>query len=472
MFNQKRGIAAFGVRGIVVIACVLLIGVLIGSAVLVACMDSTGSLLSREEITARMEELGQDDRGHAYVANHIMEYGIGGFDAGKFRNVEFYFGSKYVGDLPSVPEMAYTTAELFMTYYYDRLDHGNKDAVTTALVKCYVEATGDRYAVYRTPEELEQYSGEMSGEFVGIGVQVMQELDPATGKLASVRVEEVFNGSGAEGGGIEYGDYIVAVDGVDITTLESSEMLSMIKGEEGTFVEITVLRGEERIGCTCKRALVVDLSVEYSIENSIGFIEISSFKANTAELFAEALEYMYTNNVVGIVFDVRSNPGGYLEAVLSVLDSIVPGGVDLASYVEASGATTVYKSTGEGAALSVPCVVLCNEGTASAGELFTAALRDFDEMGIIDATVVGTTTFGKGVMQRVFSFFDGSSITLTVAYYNPPSGVNYEGKGITPDVTVELDEDSDTDTQMNTAINTLADMITGASSSGNGQNNL
>ena len=152
MIGTKNGGRVFGFRGAVVVVCVLLIGVLVGSAVLVGCMDNTAPTLSKEEIVAKMSELGKADLGHRYVANHVQEFGIGGFDAGKLRNVEYYFTSLYVRDLPSVSEMAYTTAEFFMNYFYDRIDLNNREAVTNAIISCYVESTGDKYAIYRTPE--------------------------------------------------------------------------------------------------------------------------------------------------------------------------------------------------------------------------------------------------------------------------------------------------------------------------------
>lgn len=458
MFGTKKGAPTSSRGRIIILAVALaLVVILIASAVVFAIMNDTGEMTSREDIEAKLAELGTSDLGHTYVANHILDYGIGGFDSSRLRNVEFYFNTKYAGELPSVPEMAYEAATLFMEHYFDRIDFSDRASLTTAIIHCYVEATGDDYAVYRLPEEREEFTGDMSGTFVGIGVSVIQTQDPVTGLLTEVLVESVMDGSGALEGGILPGDLIVAVDGSPVYEHTSSELVSMIRGEIGTTVTVSVLRDGETLELVCERRNVVEKTVDWRIEDGIGHVRISSFKSNTDELFAEAISYMYTMGAKGIVFDLRSNPGGYLDAVLNVLDTIVGANTPLASYVDASGNEVVYNSTGSGAPLSIPSVVICNGYTASAGELFTAAMRDYSSMGILDAEIVGTTTYGKGIMQSTYPFFDGSSITLTSAFYNPPSGVNYHGVGITPDHTVEASDEGDA--QMDRAIEVVKKMI-------------
>ena len=158
---------------------------------------------------------------------------------------------------------------------------------------------------------------------------------------------------------------------------------------------------------------------------------------NIKNQFKKAIDFMVKNEAVGIIYDLRSNPGGYLSAVVGMLTHSSPRGTTIASFSN-DYANTMYDHDSH--SLSLPSVVICNENTASAGELFTAAMRDFDEeFGYFDVTVVGSTTHGKGVMQSTFPLSDGSYVTLTVAYYNPPSGVNYDGVGILPDVVVEDD---------------------------------
>ena len=463
--SSKGGV--FSTRNIVIIVCAVLIVFLAAVAVVVAVMGNTGDMLTREQIEARLEELGEEDLGHKYVAAHLTEFGIGGFDAGKFRRIEYYFSDYYAGELPSIAKMAYDTAELFMSYYYDRVDHSDKQAVTTAVLYCYAAATGDRYAVYRTAEELEDFDTDMSGTFVGIGVTVYQTVDPATKKLSEVRVEDVINNSGAKDAGVLPNDLIVAVDGVRITEFDSNSLIKAIRGDEGTTVSLTVSRSGEEITLSCVRSLVVDLTVEYTNVDGVAYIEITSFKSNTPELFAAAISSARADGVSGIVFDLRNNPGGYLDSVLEILDMLVPAGVRLASYTEADGSETVYNSTGAGKALELPSVVLCNGNTASAGELFTSALRDYNAMGLIKATVVGEKTYGKGIMQSTYTLYDGSSITLTTAYYDPPSGVNYNGIGITPDVPVSRADGETEDSQLKKAYEVLLGIVQAPPSNNN-----
>lgn len=458
MYKNKPTAGTFGARNIIIIACSVLLVLLIAAAVVIGVMGATGDMADRPDIENKLAELGDKDLGHRYVARHIMEYGIGGFDAAKLRRIENYFAADYPKELPSVAEMAYKTASLYVEYYYDRIDNDDEDAVTTALLRCYVESTGDRYAVYRTAEELEEFDVDMSGEFVGIGVSVMQTLNPTSGKLDEVVVEEVISGSGAKDAGIKAGDLIIEVDAVPISEFDRSSLVNAIRGEEKTTVVITVLRDGKKMDFTCERRKVVEQTVECKIEDGIGYITITSFKSNTAGMFAEALRAVKAAGVKGIIFDLRDNPGGYLDAVLGMLDMIAPAETTLASYDYAGGKREKSESTGEGTPLKVPVVVVCNENTASAGELFTAALRDFGAMGVMRTKTVGVKTYGKGIMQSTRTMLDGSSITMTTAFYNPPSGVNYDGVGITPDVVVEADESGD-DVQMNAAKAELSKMM-------------
>jgi carboxyl-terminal processing protease len=421
-------------------------------------LNRTGDMASRENIEARLDEIGEEDLGHRYVARHLREYGVGKFDAGKLRRIENYFRNEYPGKLPSVAEMAYKTASLYVEYYYDRIDNTDKDAVTTALLRCYVESTGDRYAVYRTAEELEEFDVDMSGEFVGIGVSVIQMLDPETGRLGKVIVTDVMSGGGAKEAGIQAGDLIIKVDGAPISDFDSSSLIKTIRGEAGTEVVITVLRAEREMDFACERRKIVEKTVEYRVDGGIGYIAITSFKSNTAGMFADALGAVRAAKVRGVVFDLRDNPGGYLDVVLSMLDMLAPEDTTLASYDYANGRHEESKSSGDGRALDVPVVVLCNENTASAAELFTSALRDFGAMGVMKVKTVGTKTYGKGVMQSTRMMLDGSSITLTTAFYNPPSGVNYDGVGITPDVVVE-DVGGVADEQLSAALSELRKMM-------------
>ena len=320
--------------------------------------------------------------------------------------------------------------DVFFEYYYEETDLHDKDVMTTALIECYIYTVGDDYAYYRTPEQYDDYSGDMSGEFVGIGVEVLYDRLKNT-----CRVEAVMSGGGAEQVGILPGDYIIAVDDVPVSELGYEKTVSNIKGEIGTTVKITVLRGEKELSFSIVRKKIVEESVKYSIDqNKIGYIKITGFKSNTYAQFKEAITYFEAQGAVGVIYDLRSNPGGYLDAVVNMLSFIAPKGTELVSFSN-NYAAPMY-ATDEHTYL-VPTVVICNGTTASAGELFTAALRDFGASGLLDVTVVGEKTYGKGIMQNTYFNIDGSTLTLTVAYYNPPSKENYHGVGITPHVVLD-----------------------------------
>jgi carboxyl-terminal processing protease len=220
-------------------------------------------------------------------------------------------------------------------------------------------------------------------------------------------------------------------------------------------VTVTVLRGQTNIDFNVTRRAVVQKTVKYTIdENKIACIKITSFKDNTTQLFKEAVDSAERDGAVAIIFDLRSNLGGYLHAVTSMLSYLVPEGTRIVSYYDTYTKKEVIDYATDNHTLTIPCAVLCNNYTASAAELFTSALRDYNDMGIIDATIIGTNTYGKGVMQDVFSIGGGCKIKLTMAYYNPPCDKNYDGVGVIPDVAVE-NSDNSVDLVFNTATDFL-----------------
>ncbi|MBE6645681.1 MAG: hypothetical protein E7612_09980 [Ruminococcaceae bacterium] len=368
-----------------------------------------------------------------YVSDRLSEYNLPNFDKTKFRAAEKIF-HKYAADaLPDAQTLTENTVALYFESYHDYIDTADKDEVTDALLSCYAYATGDRYAVYRNPTQYEDYSSNMSGNFYGIGVVITHDKE-----LNTVTVKEVYEDSGAEAAGILPGDLIIGTDGNRLSDVGYDKVVEALKDDSKLTVDVLILRSDTEITLTVTKKEIVEQSVKYSIdENKIGYIKISSFKSNTTNQFKEAVDFMENNGAVGIIYDLRSNPGGYLSAVVNMLSYISPKGTTIASFSNDYANTKIDRDSHS---ISLPSVVICNENTASAGELFTAAMRDFDEeFGYFEVTVVGVTTHGKGVMQSTFSLSDGSYVTLTVAYYNPPSGVNYDGVGIIPDIVIEDD---------------------------------
>ena len=366
-----------------------------------------------------------------YASSYFDGYGLPEYDEKKFREAELIFSDYFVLPLPSPEEHAELTVSLYFEKFHEKIDTGDTDAVTDALLSCYVYASGDKYAVYRNPIEFENYSSDMSGSFYGIGVTVTHDKVNGT-----VTVSEIYQGGGAEEAGLLIGDLIIGAGDAFLSTDGYDSVVENLRSPDTDEVTVTVVRDGAELILTIKKSLVVEKNVEYSmLADNIAYIKISSFKDNTLSQFKEAVDSAVQAGAVGIIYDLRANPGGYLSSVVGVLSYLAPDGTTIATF---SDGYAKPKKDNDPHSLSLPSVVICNGKTASAGELFTAAMRDFDDtLGYFDVTVVGTNTYGKGVMQNSYALSDGSRITLTVAYYNPPSGINYDGVGIKPDVTAE-----------------------------------
>lgn len=369
-----------------------------------------------------------------FVWQYLDEWNFPTFTSSKLKSVEVTFRDNFYQQIPEASELSKTVALTFLEKCYDVVDLENEKAVTDAIIDSYVSSLGDKYSAYRTKEEYQNYSSEMSGNYTGIGVVVTESDD------GLILVKSVKNDGSAYEAGVLSGDIITSVDGIPVAERGYRASVDAISGDAGTTVTIVVDRSDQTITFTLTRRKLVDSSVTYSLNDGIGYIKISSFKSNTDEQFIKAVDYMEENGAVGIIYDLRDNTGGYLSSVLNSLDYIAPKGTTLASFSNDYDKDEVSKSSHS---YLIPSVVLCNGMTASAGELFVAGIRDLADMGHLDATLVGTTTFGKGIMQSTFSLSDGSRITMTVAYYMPPSGINYHGVGITPDVEIERSETGD-----------------------------
>ena len=430
--------------------------------------DNT-EVTGKDAILAAVDATIQNDTyNYGYVYPYLTKWGITGFDTQKFFSYEYIFDSKYnfADGLPDTLTHAADTVKYFIENYYDTIDLKDSEKLTDALLYSYVYTVGDKYAFYRTAEEFEEYDEEMSGKFGGIGVQVEYDHTNQT-----ILVNQVFADGPAAVAGMKVGDYIVGVDGKGFDELGGYQnVIYHIRGDAGTVVTVTVDRNGERIDITITRAIVVETSVSFELtEEGYGYIMISSFKDNTAEQFRAAVEALEDMGAVGYIFDVRSNPGGYVHSVVEVLSYILPNSKKLISYQYKGELKDSYYTVtdilpmDEGVygdhVIDLPMVVLCNEYTASAGEIFVAALRDYDGPveDIIDVTIVGQNTFGKGIMQTSYGYKDNSYVTFTVAYYNPPSEINYHGTGIAPDVFVEYDNTGDD--QLEEAIKQLEILI-------------
>ena len=295
-------------------------------------------------------------------------------------------------------------------------------------IKAFVTAMDDPYAYYYTPEEYASYKSTDNGRHSGLGITITD--DPA-----GLLIKTVALGSPAEEKGILAGDRILSINHSSLSDLSYSQKSNLLLGKNGDAFVLDILRGEQTLGISVTRSTYESPSVAGRLlpDGKTGLVRIESFNADTEELFKEITSTLLTKGATRFVYDCRSNPGGNLNAVVPVLDYLLPAGtvVTLEQY---NGAKENY--TSDAACFDYPAVILVNGETASAGELFAACMRDYGA-----AILVGETTYGKGVAQSVFNLPDGSAIKFTTAKYYSPKTTNYDGVGLTPDITVACPED-------------------------------
>ena len=428
----------------------LLFLLVLTASILVSCFTGGSEIIySKDDLTDNI--IGETDLKKDRVSDYLDAWSFPLFSSSRLNEVEDIFEDYFYKDIPTAYESASLTAARFIDNYYDKTDLTDKEAVTDALITCYVDVVGDKYSIYRTPEEYDDYSFNMSGNTGGIGVTVTQSEE------GYIEVLETTESGSAAAAGILAGDLIIKVDGKTVEELGGySKASECITGELGTYVEIGVLRGEEELSFSVIRKSIPQKSVLYAFdeEERIGYIQIKTFKSNTFDQFREAIDYMEENDARGVIYDLRSNLGGYLSAVEKMLSYIAPKGTTLLTFSNDYSAPYVANDSHT---YFIPSVVLCNGNTASAAEVFTAGIRDLSDMGYFEASIVGTTTRGKGIMQNTYHLAGGSTLTLTVAYYNPPSGKNYHEKGLTPDLTVE--PVAGTDAQLEAAYGELCKLL-------------
>ena len=325
---------------------------------------------------------------------------------------------------------------IFRNYYIGELDD---DELIDMVAAGYIAGTGDDYAAYYSAEGFADFMSDMEGETSGIGINVIYNTDYRVIEVISVTPD-----SPAAEAGLQTGDFIVYVgegeEKQSVAELGYNPSVAKLRGAEGTEAVFTVARGEnhdEMIDFRVTRRKINSQSVLYHVyapDNNIGVIKITGFDSKTPEQFVAAVEDLTGNlGCERLIIDLRYNPGGELSSIVTVLDYILPKGPIIRIFDADGNQVDEYDS--EATELNVPMAVLVNGSTASAAELFTSALRDYDK-----AVIVGTTTFGKGCMQTTIPLSDGSAVSVTYRMYSPPYGENYHGVGITPNVEVELDE--------------------------------
>lgn len=315
----------------------------------------------------------------------------------------------------------------------DRVFIGEVDngAIEDAAADAMVNALGDRWSYYMTAEDYLSYKEQMANSYVGIGVTV-QLRDDGTG----INVTQVTTGGPAEEAGVLPGDVIIAVEGQSIEDMTLTEVSALIKGEEGTTVNVTFLRDQERLELTVERRQIeTAVATGTMLEGKIGLVKIVNFDSRCADETIAAVNALLEQGAQKLIFDVRYNPGGYKKELVAILNELLPEGLLFRSeYYDG----TVTDDTSDADCIDLPMAVLVNGSSYSAAEFFAAALRDYDW-----ATVVGTQTCGKGYFQNSYELSDGSAVALSVGKYYTPKLVSLaEVGGLTPDVVVEVDDET------------------------------
>ena len=329
----------------------------------------------------------------------------------------------------------------------------NEEDLKEGAIKGYIEGLGDPYTEYISKEEMKEYMEDTLGNYVGIGIYML--LDEENGKI---KVLAPMKGSPAETVGIKSGDIIETVDGEEYTKDEMSEVANKIKGKEGTTVKIGIKRGEENLEFEVTRQNIKVNPVEGKIlENNIGYVQFASFDETTYEDFKAKYEELKNQGITSLILDLRNNGGGLVDQATDIADLFVEKDTPLLYEVDKDGNEEVIKAEND-VTINIPTIILTNENTASASEILAGALKDLGK-----AKIVGTKTYGKGIIQQIIPLSDGSGIKITTEEYQTPNRNKIHEVGIEPDETVELPETvtnvleilEDQDTQLQKAIELL-----------------
>lgn len=339
----------------------------------------------------------------------------------------------------------YNSLQLLDTYvrdnYFGKID---ETELNDGILKGYVAGLDDKYSRYLSADEYIDEQNDNAGELIGLGLTLSED------ESGYIRIDSIIADSPAIESGIQNGDIIISVDGVDVIETGFNEAVEAMNGSEGTSITLTVRRNGVDTDYTFTRRSIELVTVTGElIDGSIGYIKIDGFKQNTPDQFINTLQHLTSNGAKALIFDLRDNPGGLVESVEECLDPLLPEGViAIAEYKDGHSETIVYSDSSE---LDMPMTVIVNKNTASAAELFAASLRDFGK-----AELVGEKTYGKGVMQITTEMENGGAVVLTVAEYRTTVSECYDKIGLNPDYTVVDDNaDDDYDVQYYEAMNII-----------------
>lgn len=332
--------------------------------------------------------------------------------------------------------------------YYLYEDEIDEDTLIDGIYSGYAEALGDPYTEYYDEKETEALYESTSGEFSGIGATMSKSADSD-----EITVSNVYDDSPADKAGLKQGDVIYQVDDHSASGQDLETVVSWIKGEQGTEVVLHVLRDGKEIELTATRDIIEVHTVSSEMkDNQIGYIAVSEFDSVTYDQFKEALDNLESQGMQGLVIDLRGNPGGSLTTVTDMLKLLLPEGT-IVSTKDKYGNTEEITCDGKHEFIK-PLAVLVNQYSASASEIFSGAIQDYGT-----GTIVGMTTYGKGVVQQLMDLGDGTCLKVTIAEYYTPSGRSINGTGVEPDVEVEYEYDKnnpEADNQLDKALEVVS----------------
>lgn len=310
--------------------------------------------------------------------------------------------------------------------YVDEYD----EAVTMDGILSGFVSAADPYGRYMNADAYQKYQDESNGKYAGLGITV--RYISSTGNM---KVTKVNRGSSADSVGVQAGDIVYKIDGVDVSTMTEADAQTLLKGKAGTSTTLSIYRDEEPMEKKVTYSEYTSSTVEYRAIGDVGYIRFDAFDTKTASEFKKAYQTLKNNDVTSLIFDVRNNNGGTLESVCEILDAILPKGTIVT--IEAKGGSKTSTIQSDSDQITMPMTVLINENTYSAAELFAAAIRDFKK-----GTLLGVTTYGKGVAQQVIPLGDQTAVYLSTQIYYPPGGESFDGVGVIPDVVEKMsDED-------------------------------
>ena len=352
--------------------------------------------------------------------------------AGSFIAAVQYLNTRYAAVLSAreedspVQAKAAEVQEIIETYFIDDYD---EDTLADGAASGMVDATGDEWSYYLSADEVAAYEESMANAYVGVGITITEDAE-----AGGMRVEEVVSGGPAEEAGIRMGDLLLAVEGEDVLPLGIDGTRNLVRGEEGTHVNMHFSRnGSEYDVSVERRSIETPVVTGELLDENIGYIKIDNFDERSAAETIAFVKDLIGQGAEALLFDVRFNPGGYADELVKVLDYLLPEG-DLFRSVDYAGREEV--DTSDTSCVELPMAVLVNEDSYSAAEFFAAALQEYEW-----ATIVGSQTYGKGNFQTAFYLSDGSMVNLSIGKYYTPGGKSLSERGVTPDVVVDLDDE-------------------------------